>query len=80
MVEIVEEDNVIRFGVEPAGKYVTWYSIEADPHSHGVAVNVINFPGSVITFWLIPLTSYKSKLTLQTAIRVRARKTSISQL
>ncbi len=52
----------------PAGEYVTWYSIAADPHSKlGVAVNKIIFSGSVITFWFYPLIEDKSMLMLQTA-------------
>jgi hypothetical protein len=44
-----------RLGVALVGEYVTWYSIEVEPHSTlGVAVNVMLFAGSVITFWLFP--------------------------
>ncbi len=54
-------------GVVLVGKYVTWYSIAAEPHSQGVAVNEILFAGSVITFWLYPSIKDKSMLMLQTA-------------
>jgi hypothetical protein len=52
MLETVEVGRVNRLGVVLVGEYVTWYSIEADPQSTGVAVNEMLFAGSVITFWL----------------------------
>ncbi len=68
ILAVVKVGKFIRLAVALAGEYVTWYSIAADPHSKlEVAVNVMLFAESVITFWLYPLIADKSMLMLQTA-------------
>jgi hypothetical protein len=64
---------VVKVGIEKrlavvlAGEYVTWYSIEDAQSTLVVAVNVMIFAGSVITFWLYPSIDDKLMLMLQTA-------------
>ncbi len=65
MLGTVEVGKVIRLGVVLEGDNVIWYSIEG-PQYMEVAVNVMLFAGSVITFWLHSLIEDKSMLMLQT--------------
>jgi hypothetical protein len=64
MLGTVDEGKYIRLLVALEGEIVTWYSIEADPHSQGAAENEMVFAESVITFWLYPSIADKSKLML----------------